>query len=373
MSHLGSKSDKSLPYQTIVFGGHTHDRQIDYQEKKLVINTGAGECIVAIRGSGPQTEIETTIIEAAGYAPSPVIKALIARYEEKYRIDLNKFIFSITPDSVKPSGLELSEEEAQTAKSHLRINDALITRATADAIATGCDHIDFALYPVAAIRSNFQPDQKIDLKLLFSTYYYDNTLAAVSLTGAELITLLAHGIMSGYKCWENRGQLLIPSAGLTYHYDISVDPGKTIQWVKIKGKFIDPDAKFTFVTTNWIAEEVLKLFPAKALTPYPKELKIFSLVATHLQDSVLKESFGERVTCNQSFKEQLALAQQPGNLRKDKPPFDRYKVLVDIDSHRHYFLESLKNISQNPSTLLVAQPTAAATEENRLPPTSAMA
>ncbi len=339
MSHLGSESDKQLPYQTIIVGGHTHDRQIvpadNKNNGKLIINTGAGECIVVIQDG------KAEIIETKDQQPSPKILNILSRYERDYKINFNELkqtVFKVAADSTPPSGLEISSEEIKTTQSHLRVSDSCITRLTADGIAAGLRKqghtVDFVLYPAAAVRSNFAPGQAVTGQQLFETYYYSNKLVTMSLTTKQLIALLAHGVMSGYKCWANRGQLLTPSAGLTYGYNIDEEnPGDTIQWVKVNNQLVDLNASYSIVTTDWIAGEAKKIFPTLEVIFYADETKIFKLVTEHIKEHplVLKEAYSERIIAAQSLQEQERLTQQDGNRRADKPTFDKYQIHINFD------------------------------------------
>lgn len=326
LSHLGSVTDKELPYATCVVGGHTHDRQLGTTNNgHLMVNTGVGECIVVIRpGTNPQ------ILLSDNFSPSQTIQELINQYSSQYNLELGRPVFSIAPDSILPSGLELSAEELKNSQSHLRVSDSMMMRLTADAIWTFLYEkdktIDFVLYPAAAIRSNFLPGQKVTEKQLFETYYYNNKLVKICLSGSEIIHLLAIGVMQGYKCWENRGQLLTPSEGLTYAYDVmQKNPGDTILWVKVNDKYIDPNASFHIVTTDWVAKEVKKLNLAVQMEEYPdiEEYKIFKMVICYLQNKEnLSEKFGERISPAQDLQQQNELITKHGYRRADPPNFD---------------------------------------------------
>lgn len=222
LSHLGSRSDQALlqnekflnARSTIIVGGHTHDAQVPKNVPDgncLVVNTGAGECIVILRGGGKKPEL----LFAKDCSPSQEIGKLISDYEFEYKDKINldelaKTIFSIAENSETPSGLELKPNTT----SHLRIQDSLMMRFTADAIAESLrkknEAVDFVLYPAASIRSNFSPNQIVTGMHLFETYYYNEKLVKMNLTGSELVHLLALGVMQGYKCCANRGQLLTP-------------------------------------------------------------------------------------------------------------------------------------------------------------------
>jgi len=334
LSHLGSPSDKLLPCNSIVVGGHTHDAQIfwhkhDDGKVNLVINSGAGEGFAVIRDSGRVAEF----IKIQDCEPSPVIQEITKKYENKFGINLSQIVFKIHDKSVMPSGLDLPEDQIASTESHLRIVDSMMTRVTADAISEFFElkSNEFVLYPAAAIRTNFIPGQLVTGKALSETYYYNNQLVQIVLNGRELIAVLALGVMSGYKNFDNRGQLLIPSSGLKYGYDINQkSPGDTIRWVKIEEeteeKFISLDEKFIIVTTDWIANTIKKLYPEKVMDFYSSNLKIHAIVGEYLKDKILAESFAERVTCSQSLQEQAILADQPENHRAVAPSFDRFVV-----------------------------------------------
>lgn len=130
-----------------------------------------------------------------------------------------------------------------------------------------------------------------------------------------------------------------PSEGLTYAYDMEQkNPGDTILWVKIKDKFIDPNAIFCIVTTDWIGDEVKKLYPTKAVEEDLDVLKIFEMVIiAQLNKANVYEKFGERIFPMQTPQYQAGLMQQPGNSRADDPGFNRYKMEINVDAQQRNF------------------------------------
>lgn len=371
LSHLGSRSDQALlqnekflnAKSTIIVGGHTHDAQVPKNVpdgNSLMVNTGAGECIVILRGGGKKPEL----LFAQDCSPSSEILELIDKCATQYKIDLNNLkspVFTIAENSETPSGLELKPNTT----SHLRIEDSLMMRFTADAIAESLrkknEKVDFVLYPAASIRSNFLRGQAVTGMHLFETYYYSDKLVKMDLTGSELVHLFAFGVMQGYKCCANRGQLLTPSEGLTYAYDVNPEnPGHTILEVKIKDKdtreykFIDPEAIFCIVTTNWIGDEVKKLYPTIAMKEYSDVPKIFEMVIEKGRQyrGNVYEKFGKRILSKQTPEYQAGLMQQPGNRRADIPTFDRYRVEINFDTHRRNF----ERQKESPESSLSATP-----------------
>lgn len=381
LSHLGSVTDKQLATQLpnhkrlLIVGGHTHDPQINHNGKIVVINVGSGEGFVKISAGGEQVEF----VRTKEMTPHPDIEAIARAYEEKCGIELTKSSFSIASDSMKPSGLEIFDDEMASTESHLRIEDSVIMRLTADAIAARYTDKVYCLYPAAAIRTNFEPGQVVTQRELFSTYYYTNKLVRMRLTGEQLVRLLTFGILSGYQNFHNRGQLLTPSFGLQYQYDIEEKPGNTIRCVKVDGQYINMDAEFEIVTTDWVANGVKNLFPEITLTIDDTAPSIFELVSHYLEQlkekqghlPALREAFAERISCQQTLQEQHELTKLPENSRSAPPTFDREAVVKDADLsvHRQYYVRKV-SVTEYSGVMYPAAPSLKPSLGNVTPPPS---
>ena len=84
---------------------------------------------------------------------------------------------------------------------------------------------------------------------IYAVQPFGNTLITQSLTGAELTALLEQG-------FDGNGpvQALIPSAGLTYHYDLTRPIGARVSDISFEGRPLDPAATYRVTTNNFLAQ-----------------------------------------------------------------------------------------------------------------------
>ena len=84
---------------------------------------------------------------------------------------------------------------------------------------------------------------------IYAVQPFGNTLITQSLTGAELTAVLEQG-------FDGNGpvQALIPSAGLTYRYDLTRPIGARVSDISFEGRPLDPAATYRVTTNNFLAQ-----------------------------------------------------------------------------------------------------------------------
>jgi 5'-nucleotidase len=122
--------------------------------------------------------------------------------------------------------------------------------ADAQLAATRGAGAQIALTNPFGIRDQLVPgdDGAITFGQIYAVQPFFNTLVTFTLTGAELKSALEQGIGGG-----ERLQLLAPSAGFSYNFDLSRRPGDRITALALDGRPIAPDAEYRITTNSFLA------------------------------------------------------------------------------------------------------------------------
>ena len=93
------------------------------------------------------------------------------------------------------------------------------------------------------------PDGSVKFGDIYAAQPFNNTLVTQSLSGADLKAVLEQG-------FDENGpyQPLIPSAGLTYGYDLTRPVGDRVIDMRFMGQPIDPAAQFRVTTNSFLAQ-----------------------------------------------------------------------------------------------------------------------
>ncbi|MEO6388184.1 MAG: bifunctional metallophosphatase/5'-nucleotidase [Croceibacterium sp.] len=117
--------------------------------------------------------------------------------------------------------------------------------------ATRAQGAQIALMNVGGIRAalNPGPDGAVTFGMLYKVQPFENTLVTMTLTGAELKTVLEQGIDDvSINMW------LAPSAGFLYRYDMARAPGDRVTAITLNGTPIDPLASYRVTTNSFLAD-----------------------------------------------------------------------------------------------------------------------
>jgi 5'-nucleotidase len=123
--------------------------------------------------------------------------------------------------------------------------------ADAQLAATRAQGAQLALMNVGGIRAALNPgaDGAVTFGMLYKVQPFENTLVTMTLTGAELKTVLEQGLDDvGTNFW------MAPSAGFAYRYDMSRAAGDRITGMTLDGRPIDPAANYRITTNSFLAD-----------------------------------------------------------------------------------------------------------------------
>jgi 5'-nucleotidase len=100
------------------------------------------------------------------------------------------------------------------------------------------------------LRSDLLPlaDGRVRFSQLFAAQPFSNTLATVTLSGAQILELLEQQF-PGHRNSQNAPRVLQVSRGFSYAWSASAPPGQRVREVSLHGKPLDPAAAYR-VTVN---------------------------------------------------------------------------------------------------------------------------
>lgn len=123
--------------------------------------------------------------------------------------------------------------------------------ADAQLAATKAQGAQLALMNVGGIRAALNPaaDGSVTFGQLYKIQPFENTLVTMTLTGAQLKTVLEQGIDG-----QPTTMWLAPSAGFAYRYDLTRPAGERITAMTLGGQPIDPAATYRVTTNSFLSD-----------------------------------------------------------------------------------------------------------------------
>lgn len=174
------------------------------------------------------------------YAPEPRVAALVERYRLAARPLEERVVGSLAAPALR--------EAAPSGESPL---GNLIADAQLAAVRAQGAQIAFA--NSGGLRADLVPaaDGEITYGQIYAAQPFGNTLAIRTLTGRQLKALLEQQWNSGSNTVE-RPQMLHPSAGFTYAYDLTRPPGERVSDLRLNGTPITDDAAIRVAAVSFL-------------------------------------------------------------------------------------------------------------------------
>lgn len=252
LSHEGYGGNLALmraePAIDIVLGGHDHLALTHYDGQHAVFEAGSqgifvGRLAVTIERvegrSGPKVvwKPDFAQIHTGAVAPDPDVKAKVDAYLVKLDTDLGQPIGTTTT--------ELDSRRATVRGGEAAIGnlfaDALRTATAADvAIINGGGIRGDAVYPAGTVLTR---------KTVFTELPFGNRTLKLEMTGADLLAALENGVSQ-----IEQGAGRFPQvSGLRFAYEAGKPVGERVQEVTVGGKPLDPAARYTVATNDFMA------------------------------------------------------------------------------------------------------------------------
>lgn len=257
------------PQVDVVVSGHTHQayicdyRTLDPSRPFLVTSAGsAGTLLTEIRLSidpargvaarsaqnhivqseayrGSRGEVPITD-RVPRYAPEPRVAALVERYRAAARPLAERIVGSLAAPVLR--------EAAPSGESPL---GNLVADAQLVAVRSQGAQIAFA--NTGGLRADLVPaaDGAISYGQIYAAQPFGNTIAIRTFTGRQLKAVLEQQWNSGSNTVE-RPQMLHPSQGFTYAYDLSRPPGERVSDLRLNGAPIADDAPVRVAAVSFL-------------------------------------------------------------------------------------------------------------------------
>jgi len=244
--------NKLDPAIDVVVSGHTHNAYICERPRagsKPLLLTSAGKygtLLTDIRLTlSPATgllakQADNVIVRADGPA-DPAVAALVGKYSAAAK--------GVTDRVVGRLSAPLNREK--TPSREISGGDFI---ADAQLAATRAQGARIAFSNSGGVRTDVIPGQggAITYGQIAAMQPFGNTLVMKTLTGAQLKALLEQQFDSGTNTVE-RPNMLLPSKGFFFAYDLSRPAGQRIVEMRLDGKRIDPAATYRITVVNFLA------------------------------------------------------------------------------------------------------------------------
>ena len=105
------------------------------------------------------------------------------------------------------------------------------------------------------MRVSLEPDANggVSYGKLFSVMPFGNGVVTKTLTGTEIKALLEQQFQAASYAPGARPALLVPSASLTYVYDLRRPVGSRLVSIRLDGRRIQPERRYRVATNNYLA------------------------------------------------------------------------------------------------------------------------
>ncbi|MGI8930801.1 MAG: bifunctional metallophosphatase/5'-nucleotidase, partial [Sphingomicrobium sp.] len=192
----------------------------------------------AFRGSSGAVAIEPAI---TAYAKDPKTQAIVDRY-----------VAAAQPIAARAVG-RLSGPITREPSPDREIRGGNFI-ADAQLAATRGQNAQIAFANSGGVRADLVPgrDGVVTYGQIFAMQPFGNNLVIKTLTGAQVKTLLEQQFASGTNTAE-RPNMLLPSRGFSFAYDLSRAAGSRIVEMRLGGKPIDPAARYRVTVVNFMA------------------------------------------------------------------------------------------------------------------------
>ena len=167
----------------------------------------------------------------------PAVKSLVRRYAAAIAPVANQIIGRLTATAEK------NGDESEGSAADL-IADSMLAATNGTA--------QIALINATGVRVDL-PGGDVRYKDAFTMMPFGNNLVVLSLTGAQLKTVLEQQYAFPLRPKKTLPAALAPSAGFTYAVDLKRPEGGRVSDMRLEGKVIDPAASYRIVVNNYLA------------------------------------------------------------------------------------------------------------------------
>ena len=261
--------DRLDPAISVVISGHTHAAYVCTYPRPLgepLLLTSAGRSGIMITdirvGVGPGGRVrmrsaENVIVQGEGFTSGTKqvaldtgfrtfgadeeTAALVKRYVEASQAEARRVVGRLSGSATR----DLSSDREQTAGNLI---------ADAQLAASRKHGAQIAFINSGGVRTDLVPavDGSVTYGQIFAMQPFGNSLVTKTFTGAQLKALLEQQFASGTNSAETPNMLL-PSAGFVFAYDLKRPAGERIILMRLNGRRIDPAGSYRVTVNNFMA------------------------------------------------------------------------------------------------------------------------
>jgi 2',3'-cyclic-nucleotide 2'-phosphodiesterase (5'-nucleotidase family) len=231
----------------ILLTGHDHDLAIAYDGKVVMVESNeegnyvtAVDIAVTVSGEGQARRVAWTptfrVNDSRAATPDPEVAAIVKGYESELSKELDIEIATLAAPLDSRTGV-------------IRTQETAIGNLIADAIkaSTGAQ---LAITNAGGIRANKQyaAGQKLTRRDVFNELPFGNATVMVEITGKDIKDAIENGLRDAP---QGAGRFPVVS-GLAFEADLKQKQGARVLSIKVDGKEIDPAAKFTVASNDFM-------------------------------------------------------------------------------------------------------------------------
>lgn len=249
--HLGVKGTSTTTSKQVaekvqgidlIVDGHSHEELNELVNGTLLVQAGSYNKNIGVVNlkveNGKVSEKKGSLItyeEVIGLEPNAEIEAAIEALAEANKAKKAEVVGKTKVD------LDGERENVRTGETNL---GNLITDAMLDSV----ENADVAFANGGGIRASI-PAGDITLEHVTTSFPFTNTIAAIEVTGQELLDALEHGV----DLYPDQAGHFPHVSGMTYKFNVEKPVGERIEEVLVKGEPVDLEKTYVLVTNDFMA------------------------------------------------------------------------------------------------------------------------
>ena len=262
--------DRLDPRIDLVISGHSHVAYIcelarPGRERPLLLTSAGrfGTLITDIRltfaadGTLQGHRADNVIVQGEGYTLGTATIAPVAAFpifpaDPQTKALVDRYVAAAAPEAAKVVGKLSGPVTRQTSEDREQTAGNLVADSQ---LAAGSAHgAQIAFMNGGGVRTDLVPaaDGSVTYGQIFAMQPFGNSIVVKTLTGAQLKTLLEQQFASGLNSAE-QPNILLPSRGFFFAYDLSRPAGQRIVEMRLNGRRIEPNRRYRVAVNNFIA------------------------------------------------------------------------------------------------------------------------
>ncbi|MBF0142528.1 MAG: bifunctional metallophosphatase/5'-nucleotidase [Magnetococcales bacterium] len=246
LTHLDLEDERRLAVQApgidLILAGHDHVVIKEKVGETLLVESGLelevlGRITLHPGTPGRLEDVEFLPVVEADIKPDPAVEARVAAYEAELGQALDREIGR-------------SEVPLDASEPAVRIQETNVGDLVADALRAA-NGAEIAIMNGGGIRSNrVIPAGALTKRMVQAMFPFGNTVVKLEISGADLLTVLEHGLSAVAEAKGRFPQV----SGISLTYAPGAPPGKRIRELLVGGEPLVAERRYTLATTDYLAD-----------------------------------------------------------------------------------------------------------------------